>query len=180
MLLAAVVGAILMYAWSSAIHMSPLAQTGFSKMTNEAATLTALKGGTGDKTGLYIFPYADMAHMQAALDANPSGILIYRPAGAKGMTPQQLIGEFVFELFETFVALWLLARTTLGSFGGRLGFMAGVGVLAAVVTNGSYWLWYGYPTDYTVVNMLIEFGKFVFAGLGAAFILGMKPKAAAA
>ncbi len=184
-LLAVLVGAILMYVWSSACHMSPLAMVGIKQMQGDGA-LTALQQATGDKAGLYHFPAVDMKSptfmkdMETSLKTKPSGILIYHPAGAAMMTPTQLIGEFVLELFETLLAVWLLTRTSASSFGGRVAVMAGIGVLAAVVTNMSYWIWYAYPLDYTLANMLIEFGKFVVAGLGAAFILGMKPKAAAA
>jgi hypothetical protein len=185
-LLAALVGAILMYVWSSGAHMSPLAMIGIKSMPNEGPALSALTQATGDKPGLYHFPYADaksktfMKDMETAMKTKPSGILVYRPAGAPMMTPTQLIGEFVLELFETLLAVWLLTRTGASSFGARVGVMAGIGVLAAVVTNMSYWIWYAYPLDYTLANMVIEFGKFLFAGVGAAFILGMKPKAAAA
>jgi hypothetical protein len=186
MLLAALVGGILMYVWASGMHLSPLAQTGFKGLQNEPATVAALKAGTGDKPGMYFYPYTDMGSKDAmqkmtdALKTSPHGFMIYHPAGGGGMSPAQLIGEFVLELFETLLALWLMSKTSVNSFAGRVGFMAGVGVLAAVVTNASYWIWYEYPTDYTIVAMVVEIGKFVFAGIGAAFILGMKPKGAPA
>jgi hypothetical protein len=182
-MLAVLVGAILMYVWASAIHMSPLAMIGFSQLKDDTV-VSQVQQATGDKPGMYMYPYVDMRSKDAMkvaatkLRTMPSGMIFYHRAGAPMLTPTQLLGELLLELIETFVAVMLMMRTGITSFWGRVGFMCGVGVVAAVATNASYWLWYGYPTDYTLVNMLIEVGKFFFAGVGAAFVLGMKPKGA--
>jgi hypothetical protein len=182
-LIAGLVGGIAMYIWATVMHMSPLAMMGVSQLNDDAVTASALKTATGDKPGLYMYPAmghdmsdASMKAMAAKLAANPSGLIIYHQAGAKGMEPRQLIGELLLELFESVLAVWLMTRANFTTLAGRVGFMAGIGVLAAVVTNGSYWLWYGYPASYSMVNMVMEFGKFLFAGLAAAFVLGWKGK----
>ncbi len=184
-IIAALVGGVLMYLWSTAAHMSPLARTGFQQLSGEAAAAKALDASTGGKAGLYMYPWFGDDMSAKAMKADEQklatqsrALVIYHPAqpGMKMLSPTQLVGELLLEFFETFVAVWLLTRTGLSTFAGRLGFMSGVGVLAAVVTNASYFIWYGYPGDYTAVAMLMEFGKFFFAGLGAAFILGRTPK----
>jgi hypothetical protein len=185
-LLAALAGAIVMYVFASGFHMSPAAQVGVSQSKDDAAMIAAMKTATGDKAGMYHFPYMDMSSkdamktMTTALKTSPSGVLLYHPAGDTGISPTRLIGEFVVELVEVTLALWLLSMTTVSSFGGRVGFMAGVGLIAGITTNVSYMLWFNYPLDYTVVNVVYEVLKFVIAGAVAAWILGMKPKAAAA
>ncbi len=185
-LLAALAGGIVMYIFASAFHMSPAAQVGVSQSKDDAAMIAAMKSATGDKAGLYHFPYVDMASkdamktMAAEIKTSPSGIMIYHPAGEEGLSPARLIGEFVIELVEVVLALWLLSMTTITGFGRRVGFMAGVGLIAGITTNVSYLIWFNYPLDYTVLNVLYEIGKFVVAGVVAALILGMKPKAAAA
>jgi hypothetical protein len=122
---------------------------------------------------------ASMKAYEEKVKTSPSGMLLYRPAPGSGMEPRQLIGEFVLELIEAFIALWLISKTSLTSFGGRVAGFAAIGVLAAMTTNASYWLWYGFPQTYSIAQMITEFGKYVFAGVGAAFVLGMKPRAAA-
>jgi hypothetical protein len=183
----AVAAAVLMYLWTFMAHMFlGLGTMGFSQMSSgpEPATIAAMKTGTADKAGLYVFPAMagqDAAAMKAyeeKVKTSPSGMLLYRPAPGSGMQPRQLIGEFVLELIEAFIALWLISKTSLTSFGGRGAGFAAIGVLAAMTTNASYWLWYGFPQGYSIAQMITEFGKYLFAGVGAAFVLGMKPKAA--
>ena len=185
-LLAALAGGIVMYIFASAFHMSPAGMVGLNQSDDDAAMIAAMKSATGDKPGLYHFPHVDMTQkdamkkMDAALKTSPSGIMIYNRAGDGGVSPQRLLGEFVVELIEVILALWLLSKTSIANFGGRVGFMAGVGLIAGITTNVSYLLWYNYPLDFTALAVVYEIGKFVVAGLVAAWILGMKPKAAAA
>jgi hypothetical protein len=73
------------------------------------------------------------------------------------------------------LAVFLLSRTALTGFGARVGFVAVVGVIAALATNVSYWNWYGFPGNYTAVYMLMQFVNFVVVGLVAVPL--MKPKA---
>ena len=185
-LLAALAGAVAMYIFATAFHMSPAGQMGVSQSKDDAAMIAAMKSATGDKAGMYHFPYTDMTQkdamttMAANLKSSPSGVLLYHPAGDGGITPTRMIGEFVVELVEVLLALWLLSKTTIASFGGRVGFMAAVGLLVGITTNISYLIWFGYPTDYTIANIAYEVLKFVVAGLVGGWILGMKPKAVAA
>jgi hypothetical protein len=69
-----------------------------------------------------------MSNYQAALDENPSGILIYKPAGEKAITVSQLLHEFGFQVFESLLLAILLSMTALKTFGSRLGFALVVGV----------------------------------------------------
>lgn len=186
--LAGLAGAVLMFVWSFVAHMFlGLGTMGFSQMppAGEPAAIAAMKAGTGDKAGLYIFPGLtgqDQAAMKAheeQVKTSPSGLLLYHPAPGSGMEPRQLIGEFLLELVESLIAVWLISKTSLTGLGGRVTGFAVIGVLAAMTTNASNWLWYGFPQAFSIAAMVTEFGKYVFAGLAAAFVLGMKPKAEA-
>jgi hypothetical protein len=184
-LLAVLAGAILMYVWASAAHLSPLGQVGFSQFKDDSV-LPAIKAAAGDKAGLYFFPKVDMTskdamkQAEASMKVNPGGLMVYHPAGSgSGMSVRQLVGEFALELVETFLAVWLLMRTSIGGFVGRVGFIVGVGVVAAMATNMSYWLWYEFPSSFTIAAMIVEIGKFLFAGIGVALVLGWGRKAEA-
>jgi hypothetical protein len=185
-LIAGLIGGVAMYLWATIAHMSPLGTVGLSQIADDGPMIASMQMAAGDKPGLYAFPSVDresndaMAQYEAKLKTSPSGLLLYHPPGAKGMQPSQLIGELVLELFEAVLAVWLLSLTTLNSFTGRAGFVAAVGVIAAVTTNASYWIWYGFPADFTVAAMVIELGKYLFAGLAAAAVLGFRRKAAPA
>lgn len=188
-LLAGLLGGIAMYFWTFLAHMVlPLGETAINEIPNEQPVLEALRTALGDKSGLYFYPGmglgpdATQQQRQAAapeyakkVAANPSGILIYHPPGARVLSAGQLVTEFVTELIESLLAVFLLAQTRLASFASRLGFVLLAGVLAALSTNISYWNWYGFPGSYTAAYMFTEFVGFLCVGLVAAAMLKPVP-----
>ena len=183
--LAGLLGGIAMFVWSSVAHLLlPLGQVGIKELPNEQAVLVALRSSLGEGSGLYFFPgvglgpdatsqqkQAAMQQYEQKLAANPSGLLIYHPAGAKPMTAGQLVTEFLTETIEAFLLVILLAQTRLGAFGARLSFVFVAGVLAVLGTNVSYWNWYGFPTSYTAAYMTTQIVGFLCVGLVAASVM---------
>jgi len=180
-ILAGIAGGFAMYVMMSILHMSPVAQIGFSQMTDDGPALAALQAGTENKPGLYIYPTVDMSSKDAMAKAaavrkvKPSGIFIYRQPGAPGMTPKLLITEFLVEVVQSLIAAALLSVAMLATYWGRVGFVTTVGVVSAITTNVSYWNWYAFPANYTLANMGIEVAGFFAAGLAIAALL--KPRA---
>jgi len=181
-LIAGFAGGIAMFLWMSLAHMaiSPLATAGISQIkADEFPLLDALHTTLGNSSGMYIFPSMDLSRPQAdamkdydaKLVSNPSGILIYHPPGARSLTPGQLLTEFLAEMLEAMLAIWLLSKTNITSLAGKIGFVALVGLLASMPTNISYWNWYGFPTTYTIAEMTTQIIAFALAGTVAAFIL---------
>lgn len=189
-LLAGLLGGIAMYVWTALAHMVlPLGEAGIKEIPNEAAVLSAMRSSLGDSPGLYLFPgmglgpdatpqqkQAAMQQYSQKLAANPSGILMYNPPGIQALATRQFIAEFVKELIESLLAVWLLAQTRMASFASRLAFVIVTGVLVAIGTNVSYWNWYGFPLAYTAAYMITEIVGFVCVGLVTAALL--KPAAA--
>src|ERR1700682_135218 len=141
----ALLGAVAMFAWTSIAHMAlPLGEAGVQNTMNDDTLLTALKSTVSDKPGLYIYPSMglgpDATHAQrseamksfgAKLEKNPSGFFIYHPAGTRPMDMgKYLTIEFITELCEALLAVWLLAQTRIVTFGGRVGFVTAAGALA--------------------------------------------------
>src|SRR5580704_8743254 len=140
-----------MFAWKSIAHMVlPLGQSGIHEIPNEQAVLGA------------------MAEYDKKLAISPSGLLIYHPPGAKSLTAAQMVTELVTEMLEALLAALLLSRTRIPTYWGRVGFVTLLGVLASMATNLSYWNWYGFPSDYTAVYIMIEIIGFLCIGLVAA------------
>jgi hypothetical protein len=191
-LLAGVLGAIAMFLWSSLAHVVlPLARTGIQEMPNEQPVLSAMQTSLGATSGLYFFPgtgagpdatreqqSAAMQQYDQKLAGNPSGLLVYHPPGAKALTPGQLITEFLTELVEALIVVFLLAQTRLSSFGSRVSFVTLAGLMAAITTNLPYWNWYGFPTNYTMAYMTIEIVGYVAVGIVAALLMRNRPAAA--
>jgi len=185
-LLAAVLGGLAFFAWSSVAHIfTGLGETGIQEIPNEQAVVGAIKANV-QGPGLYFFPGRglppDATHsqkmkamqsdaMQAKLKAGPTGILVYKSGAGAAMTPRQLITELVTNIFQVFLAVLLLGQTRIVNFVGRWRFITIAGFLAAISTNISYWNWYGFPGNYTLAYVCTIAMGFVFAGLVAAAIV---------
>ncbi|HEY2711122.1 MAG TPA: hypothetical protein VGI60_01305 [Chthoniobacterales bacterium] len=184
--LAGLLGGIAMFIWSSIAHMAlPLGETGLREIPNEQTVLDALQNNIAEKSGLYIFPgfglgpnptreqkNEAMKHMADNFARRPSGILMYNSAGSRPVDMIRWLGvEFLTEVTEALLAVYLLSKTRLMSFGARVGFMIVAGILAAIATNISYWNWYGFPTSYTLSYIFTQVVGFLCAGLVAGFVL---------
>ncbi|MFL6590015.1 MAG: hypothetical protein ACJ8M4_07575 [Chthoniobacterales bacterium] len=184
-LLAGLLGAIAMFAWTSIAHMAlPLGEAGIENTMNDDTLLSELKSTVKNKDGLYIYPTMGLppgaTHAQQSeamekyaekLEKNPSGFFIFHPAGSRPMNMGKFLTvEFITELCEAFLAVWLLAQTRIISFAGRIGFVTAVGIIAAISTNVSYWNWWGFPTVYTASYMFIQLVGFFLVGVVAAIM----------
>ena len=184
-LLAGLLGAVAMFAWTSIAHMAtPLGEAGVQNTMNDDELLSALKSNVKDKPGFYMYPTMglppDATHAQQSeamekyqekLEKNPSGFFIYHPAGSRPMNMgKYLTTEFITELVEAFLAVWLLAQTRIVTFAGRVGFVTAAGIMAAIATNVSYWNWWGFPGVYTAAYILIQVVGFFLVGIVAAIM----------
>jgi hypothetical protein len=184
-LLAGILGGIAMFVWNFIAHdLLPLGHTGIHEIPNEAAVLDAMKANIGENHGLYFFPglgFGDnptreqesegMKQMAQKLAANPSGILIYHPPGRTFAFVRALVVEFSTDVLQSILVVFLVAQTSLATFGSRVGFAFVAGVLATITTNISYWNWYGFPKRYTAAYMFIELVGFLCVGIVAAMVL---------
>jgi hypothetical protein len=184
-LLAGVLGAIAMFAWTAIAHMAlPIGEAGIQNTMNDEALLTALKNNVDNKPGLYTYPSmglgpsathaeqsAAMEKYGSTLEKNPSGFFLYHPAGSRPMNMGKFLTvEFITELVEALLVVLLLAQTRISSFGGRIGFVTAAGIMAAISTNVSYWNWWGFPSAYTASYMFIQVVGFFLVGVVAAIM----------
>ncbi|MDR3526718.1 MAG: hypothetical protein P4L57_05520 [Rhizomicrobium sp.] len=176
--LAGLLDAILMFVWTSIAHMAtPLGSIGFSKISNEQPVLDVLKQNVGAKAGLYFFPWVDpndpkmMDKSAALMKTNPSGLMIYQPAGARFSMGPMLLKEFAKEFLQCLLAAYLLSLTALTAYAGRVGFIAVVGVFAALGSDTSYWIWYGFPLSYTLAVIAMPLIGIILAALGMALVV---------
>ena len=183
-LLTGFLGALAMFIWTSIAHMAlPLGEAGISEIPNESAVLGAMQSSIAEKSGLYFFPGLGvgpdatkqekneaMKQATTKMASGPSGLLLYNYARPFAFGKALTI-EFITELVEAILAVFLLAQTGITSFLGRVGFVLVVGILAAITTNVSYANWYGFPCAYTASYMFIEIVGFLCVGIVAALML---------
>jgi hypothetical protein len=182
-LIAGLAGGIAMFLWSALAHaVLPLGEIGLTQIPNEAAARTALQAvmGSEPEDGLYVFPW--MAHdaKAAAPTPGPSGLLVYHPDRSLEMSPSMLVSEALSEIVQSVIAAFLLSLTVLVGLVARTLFVAAIGVAAAITTNLSYWIWYGFPADYTAAAIGVVVVGYLVAGIVVALILRPRAGGAAA
>jgi len=181
-LIAGILGAIAMFVWMSIAHLAtPLATIGFSRIHHEDQLMSAMRSAVDDGQGLYFYPWMNpkdpnaMKAQEEKLKTEPHGLLIYNPAGG-GMSPTMMIAEFAKEAAISLISAFLLAQAMLAGYFARAGFVALIGLAAAMTTNVSYLVWYGFPASYTLAYGFIDFMGYAVAGFVIAAIL--RPKMA--
>ena len=183
LVLAGALGGLAMYLWTFIAHMVlPLGEAGIRQIDQEQALLSTMQS-TLKAQGIYMFPKmenpADQAQYQQKIATGPSGLLVYFPKRDFSFGTSLAV-EFVTEMVPAMIAVYLLSLTGAGTFAGRLGFYALLGLIATVGTNVSYSNWYGFPIAYTAAYMFTGWMGYLCAGLVAAAMKVGGPKYVAA
>lgn len=153
-LLGAIAGAVAVFVVSAILHMAtPLGTTGIGTLPSETATKLAVRA-TVPHPGLYLWP---------------GGFLVTsRDAGE--MTPKQLGLELLANFFAAFIAAWLLTRFP-GPWILRACAVAFLAVFAFFSTAASHAIWYHFPTDFILGELITELACWFTAGLVMAKIV---------
>ena len=178
-LLAAVLGGLAFFAWSSVAHIfTGLGETGIQEIPNEQAVVSSMKANM-PTSGLYAFPGFGLpptaSHsekmkamqsdaMQAKMKAGPTGIVVFRAGGMGGITLRPMLIELSTNIVQIFLAVLLLGQTRIVNFVGRW----------------RSWNWYGFPGNYTTAYIAVIAVGFAVAGLVAAAIVKPVQEALAA
>lgn len=178
-LIAGILGAVAMYIWSTIAHVAtPLATMGVSHLNHEQPVMDAVRTDLGSKSGFYLYPWSEdmsadgMKAQQAKLDANGMGLLVYRAPGTASVSMgKPMIHEFINELVQVLIATWLLAQSAVAGYARRTIFVTAIGVCVGIGTNVSYHIWYGFPADYTLANIVMQVVGYLVAGLVIAGVL---------
>jgi hypothetical protein len=183
-LLAGILGGVVMFIWNFVSHdVLPIGEMGVKTITNEDAVRSALDTNLGDTPGFYIFPSGGytpgmsgeqkkevMKKMEEQTAAGAVGVLIYRPKRIFNF-PKRLIIQFATDVLLACLAVFLLSKTQMSSFGCKVGFVFTAGIIAAVATNVPYANWYGFPKDFTLGQMMTQAIGFLLVGIVAGLII---------
>ena len=186
-LLAGILGGFVMFVWNFVAHdLLPLGEMGVRLIPNEDAVTSVLQTNLGDNSGFYVFPSggltpgatgeqkkAAMKKAEEQMAAGAGGVLVYRPKRIFNF-PKRLGIEFVTEVIESLLAVFLLAQTGIRGFGGKVGFVFTTGILASIVTNVPYANWYGFPKSFTLAQMIMTVVGYLLVGVVAALVLGKR------
>jgi len=185
-LLAGLVGGIVIYIWGIISHLVlPLGMVGIRQVPNEQMVVSALRESI-QESGFYFFPgwehspnmteeeqKAAMQRWEEKIRQGPNGILIYTPEGQSPVSASQMLIELLSNIAGALVAAFLLARAVSGiaGFGGRVLFVALLGLFASLAIDVSYWNWYSFPGSFTLAALIDQVVGWGLAGLPLAAIL---------
>ncbi len=179
-LLAALVGGILEFAWGAASHMAlGLFDDSFARVPNEADLLDELKD---TPPGTYMFPWLDHATADEAAmksweeqaQATGSGILVRWPSAAAAAAPPPRSLALEFGSNAACALILALLAAGRGLFG-RIALGPLLGLFAFLSQNASHWIWYHFSDAFAKAELIDAVAGWSIAGLGVALVLGRKP-----
>ena len=176
------IAGVAMFMWGALSHMVlGLGETGIKQISNEATVVSAMQSNIKE-AGFYFFPgmeekpnmtkeekQASEKKFEGKYLAGPRGILIYHPEGAPVMSPKQLLSQLAIEIVVGLIAAFVLAQAAgLKTYPGRVGLVTLLGLFPFFMVNFPYWNRYGFPRNFT----LMELGDKVISLLVAGLVLG--------
>src|SRR5437879_1472071 len=167
------VAGVAMFMWGAISHMVlGLGEAGIKQIPDEAQVIPAMQANIKE-TGFYFFPGMDQTagmtkEQKAAAEkkwcekylAGPRGVLIYHPDGEQALSTKQLLSQLGAQIIVGIILAIVLAQARgLTSYGARVGLVTLLGLLPFLMVNFPYWNWYGFPSTFTLmqlVDQLIE------------------------
>jgi hypothetical protein len=178
-LLGGLVGGIVVFVWSAVAHIAlPLGEMGMRQLPDEGAVVEAFRN-TIKEPGFYFFPgidrgkpasEAEQKAWQEKLKQGPTGILVIHPEGGEAMSPKQLGSELASNFVAALVAAFILTHVRAGYFT-RVLVVSLLAVFSIASLVVSYWIWYGFPTEYVLGETITEVVGWFLAGLAMAAIV---------
>lgn len=182
LIIAAIVGGIVMFAWGAFSHMVlPVAEMGLKVLPNEATVVSALKTNIPER-GMYFIP--GLENMKSATEAEkeawvkkheegPTALIIYQPAGGPFMPPSQLLTELASNILAALI-VGIIFTWSVASFGKRVIIAVLIGLTGWVSISISQWNWYKFPKEFILAECFDQVVGWFLTGLVLAFIL--KPR----
>ena len=183
-ILGGLLGGLVMFVWGALSHtVLDLYGTSVKSMPLDTDESVIARAKAGLKSpGFYLFPGME-DHRSATVEqqqawekkyrTGPRGILVYQPQGAEPMGPAQLLRQLAADVVAGMLAALLLATASplLSRYSARLLFVTLLGALPWLTINFPYWNWYGFPTDFTLIELLNTLLTFLCGGLVLAGIV---------
>ena len=172
--LAAILGAVIFFAWSAVVHMNPFTgPMGLSMLNEKEDVVMAMLNDNVPQPGLYFFPGMDMSkHMTkeeeaawtAKYKAGPAGLLLIEPKGGDPMMTSQLVVSFISDLLCALLAAFILA-STVGSCARRVAIVASLGLFSWLAISIQQWNWYNFPFTFAALDAINQIIGWTLAGL---------------
>lgn len=181
-ILGGILGGLTMFVWLFVAHeLLPIGAMGVKEIPNEGSVLAPMQAAIPEP-GFYIYPGFELgpnptsAQRKEAVPAymkkyeqSPHGVLIYHPPSGAFSFGKLLATEGALNLLQGLLVAFLLSWAAVGTgYATRVGFVAVVGIIAALSTNLEYWNWYDFPSAYVAGYLITQVVGFLLVGLVAA------------
>jgi len=185
-ILAAVLGGIVMFAWGAFSHMVlNIEGDVFKPLPNEAAVSAAMKANIS-ADGVYFMPGIDMnkkpseeeqAAWAAKYKEGPTAMVVYHATGDDVFTPKQFGVQFASCLGSALIAAIILMLASVGFARGVI-ITTLIGLAGWVAILIPYWNWYKFPFEFIRIDLIDQIVGWFLAGLVIAFFMRARPSRA--
>lgn len=181
LVIAALAGSLVLFAWGGFSHMVLFIGAGFKRLAGEDKLIESIKNG-GDGQGLYFFPSKELRHSTREQDKawedkfrnGPAGLLVFRTVGGNPFSANKLAVQFLSNLASAMIAVFIAASVCAG-YWRRVFAVTSMGVAACTAVSTIYWNWYGFPDDFFAAQVADMTIGFFLAGLVISAIVRKKP-----
>jgi hypothetical protein len=176
-LIGGVVGGIVLFFWGFVSHMLlPLGEMGVQSAPREEGLNEAIKADIREP-GLYFVPaiHTDMQAHTEKVAKGPYGFMVIYPTGRDISLAKRLPIELGTNIVCALLAAIIVSQIRQG-FVDRVMCVTLIGLLASIMTLVPYWNWYGFPTDFTLAQIIEHTVGWLLAGFALAAIV--RPTAA--
>lgn len=173
-LLAALLGGIVVFAWGALSHMVlPIGEMGISKVPGEQALIAALRENAPE-AGTYLIPALEGVPQDQWPASGPAALLSWRPETSYGMG-KNLVVEFASGTLAALIAAIVLCHAGAGVSLMRKGVLSmSLGVFAWLTLTVSHWTWYGISDGMLIGEGLDVAIGWLLAGLAMGALLGKR------
>ena len=179
-LAAAIVGAVILFIWGYVSNMLlPLGMMGVSTPSNQEALMAPMAADLTERT-MFIIPsippddMKDEAKMKAwgeQYKAGPRAFVVYDPTpGVIAMGGKTLGLQFGASLVAALLAALVLGCVKCG-YAGRVGVVVAMGLFSWASINLSHWIWYRFPTEHLMGQLIMHGVGWLASGLVMAAIM---------
>ena len=159
-IIAAVVAGLVMFFWGF-VSWTVLSwhSTDVHNFTDEQAVMEVMNDNA-PASGVYFLPSseADMA------PGKPSAMANVMKNGYEGGMTKMMVQGVVASILMAYLAIMLLGKTNLNGTVEKVGFITLAGLLIGLSSSFMYWNWFGFPTGYSVVNLIDTVITWALAG----------------
>ena len=183
-ILGAFLAAIAMFGWGY-LAWSPVLDLHEVRSLKESQAITETLQQSADETGVYWIPAVPeekdvesepWKEFEKKLAAGPRAMVVYRTDGAKWMDPLDMAKGFGLQFLACLLLAFLILGSGIRTFFGRVIFVATIGLVLVILSDGMNWVFFHFPDEWTMWQAIDHAAAVAIAGLVLAYFV--RPKTA--